>query len=89
MPPAVIGVLFLGDTTRPGLAPVAVIGFVIAVASAVMLARFGEAGQNSPGRPPPDPPNPSPNHPQNRKAGRPTSNPTTHPEQSQAAANGC
>ena len=50
LPPAVIGVLFLGDTTRPGLAPVAVIGFVIAVASAVVLARFGEA--ETPGHPP-------------------------------------
>jgi drug/metabolite transporter (DMT)-like permease len=43
LPPAVVGVLFLGDTTRHGLAPVAVIGFALAVASAVMLARFGEA----------------------------------------------
>jgi len=43
LPPAVVGVLFLGDTTRHGLAPVAVIGFAMAVASAVMLARFGEA----------------------------------------------
>ncbi len=45
LPPAVIGVLFLGDKTRPGLAPAAVAGFVIAVASAVILARFGEAEQ--------------------------------------------
>jgi hypothetical protein len=36
-------VVFLGDTTRHGLTPVAVIGFALAVASAVMLARFGEA----------------------------------------------
>jgi drug/metabolite transporter (DMT)-like permease len=43
LPPAVVGVLFLGDTTRHGLTPVAVIGFALAVASAVMLARFGEA----------------------------------------------
>jgi drug/metabolite transporter (DMT)-like permease len=43
LPPAVIGVAFLGDKTRPGLQPVAVIGFVLAVASAVMLAKFGEA----------------------------------------------
>jgi len=43
LPPAVVGVVLLGDTTRHGLAPVAVIGFVLAVASAVMLARFGEA----------------------------------------------
>lgn len=43
VPPAVVGVLFLGDTTRPGLTPAAVAGFVLAVASAVLLARFGEA----------------------------------------------
>jgi drug/metabolite transporter (DMT)-like permease len=43
IPPAVIGVIFLGDQTRPGLAVVAWGGFFIAVASAVMLARFGEA----------------------------------------------
>jgi len=49
LPPALIGVIFLGDTTRRGLAPVAVIGFVIAVASALALARFGEAGQETPG----------------------------------------
>jgi drug/metabolite transporter (DMT)-like permease len=42
LPPAVIGVIFLGDSTRPGLEPVAVAGFLFAVASAVMLARFGE-----------------------------------------------
>jgi len=43
LPPALVGVIFLGDTTRPGLAPVGAVGFVLAVASAVMLARFGEA----------------------------------------------
>src|SRR5256884_6240996 len=45
IPPAVIGVIFLGDQTRPGLSVVAWGGFFIAVASAVMLARFGEAHQ--------------------------------------------
>ena len=50
LPPAVVGVLFLGDTTRHGLAPLAVVGFALAVASAVMLARFGEA-EHEPGRP--------------------------------------
>jgi hypothetical protein len=43
LPPAVVGVLFLGDTTRHGLTPVAAVGFGLAVVSAVMLARFGEA----------------------------------------------
>jgi drug/metabolite transporter (DMT)-like permease len=51
LPPALIGVIFLGDTTRHGLAPVAVSGFVIAVASALALARFGEAGQDTTGHP--------------------------------------
>jgi drug/metabolite transporter (DMT)-like permease len=43
LPPALVGVLFLGDTTRRGLTPVAAVGFALAVACAVMLARFGEA----------------------------------------------
>jgi drug/metabolite transporter (DMT)-like permease len=43
LPPAVIGVVFLGDRTRPGLEPAAIAGFLLAVTSAVMLARFGEA----------------------------------------------
>src|ERR1700740_3451686 len=43
IPPAAIGVIFLGDQTRHGLAAVAWGGFFLAVASAVMLARFGEA----------------------------------------------
>ncbi|HUY46931.1 MAG TPA: hypothetical protein VMV92_14550 [Streptosporangiaceae bacterium] len=44
-PPALIGILFLGDHTRHGLAPVAVLAFITAVACAVALARFGEAGE--------------------------------------------
>lgn len=51
LPPALVGVLFLGDTTRPGLAPAAVAGFLLAVASAVMLARFGEAEHAARGEP--------------------------------------
>ena len=47
-PPALIGILFLGDHTRPGLTIVAVAGFVLAVACAVALARFGEAGEGQP-----------------------------------------
>jgi drug/metabolite transporter (DMT)-like permease len=43
VPPAVIGVLFLGDTTRHGLTAVAALGFALAVLSALALARFGEA----------------------------------------------
>ena len=45
MPPAVVGVLFLGDQTRAGLAGIAIAGFILAVVCAVALARFGEAGQ--------------------------------------------
>jgi drug/metabolite transporter (DMT)-like permease len=45
VPPAIVGVMFLGDTTRHGLTGVAVSGFILAVASAVALARFGEAGE--------------------------------------------
>ncbi len=44
VPPALIGVLFLGDTTKPGLAGLAIAGFMLALVSAIALARFGEAG---------------------------------------------
>jgi drug/metabolite transporter (DMT)-like permease len=40
--PAAVGVLLLGDRTRPGFAPVAVAGFIVAVAATLALARFGE-----------------------------------------------
>jgi drug/metabolite transporter (DMT)-like permease len=43
LPPAAVGIVFLGDRTRPGLGPMAVAGFSLAVACAVALARFGEA----------------------------------------------
>jgi drug/metabolite transporter (DMT)-like permease len=43
VPPAAVGVLLLGDKTRPGLAGVAVAGFILAVISAVQLARFGQS----------------------------------------------
>ena len=46
-PPALIGVMFLGDHTRPGLTGVAVLAFILAVACALLLARFGEAGERS------------------------------------------
>lgn len=41
--PAVVGVVWLGDGTREGWAWVAVLGFAVAVAGALTLARFGEA----------------------------------------------
>jgi drug/metabolite transporter (DMT)-like permease len=40
--PAVVGILVLGDHTRPGFAAVAVVGFLLAVAGALALSRFGE-----------------------------------------------
>ncbi|WP_240351494.1 hypothetical protein [Streptomyces olivoreticuli] len=40
--PALVGVAWLGDRTRPGLEPLAVAGFVLAVLGALALARFGE-----------------------------------------------
>ncbi|MFI5981377.1 hypothetical protein ACIBEA_10935 [Streptomyces sp. NPDC051555] len=51
--PAVVGVVWLGDRTRDGLAWLAVLGFAVAVSGALALARFGEP-------PPPDPAEPSP-----------------------------
>jgi drug/metabolite transporter (DMT)-like permease len=45
IPPAAVGILLLGDKTRHGLAAVAVAGFVLAVISAVLLARFGQTEQ--------------------------------------------
>jgi drug/metabolite transporter (DMT)-like permease len=46
LPPAAVGVVFLGDRTRPGLGGVAIAGFALAVCCAVALARFGEAHEN-------------------------------------------
>ncbi|GAA3562064.1 hypothetical protein GCM10022222_52250 [Amycolatopsis ultiminotia] len=40
--PSLVGVLLLGDRTRPGFVAVALAGFVLAVAAALTLARFGE-----------------------------------------------
>src|SRR5215468_4728515 len=45
VPPAVVGIMFLGDHTRPGLGGVAVFGFSLAVFCAVALARFGETDE--------------------------------------------
>ncbi|MET8283721.1 hypothetical protein ACGFWD_08690 [Streptomyces sp. NPDC048448] len=41
--PALVGVVWLGDRTREGLEWLAVLGFLVAVAGALALARFGEA----------------------------------------------
>jgi drug/metabolite transporter (DMT)-like permease len=40
--PAAVGVFALGDSTRAGLAPLAIAGFGLSVAGALALARFGE-----------------------------------------------
>jgi drug/metabolite transporter (DMT)-like permease len=58
VPPAAVGILLLGDKTRHGLAGVAIAGFIVAVVSAVMLARFGQSehqGQGSAGAMPAQP----------------------------------
>ncbi len=41
--PSLVGVIWLGDETRAGFAWLAVLGFAVAVAGALALARFGEA----------------------------------------------
>ncbi|MFJ3495739.1 hypothetical protein ACIPPJ_19400 [Streptomyces sp. NPDC086091] len=41
--PGLVGVAWLGDRTREGLAWLAVLGFAVAVGGALALARFGEA----------------------------------------------
>ncbi|MFB7058926.1 hypothetical protein ACWF95_02140 [Streptomyces vinaceus] len=46
--PAVVGVVWLGDRTREGLTWLAVLGFAVAVAGALALARFGEPPQTAP-----------------------------------------
>jgi drug/metabolite transporter (DMT)-like permease len=42
VPPSVLGVWLLGDSARPGWAPAAIAGFAVAMAGALVLARFGE-----------------------------------------------
>ncbi|MCX5368453.1 DMT family transporter [Streptomyces sp. NBC_00015] len=46
--PALVGVVWLGDRTREGLGWLAVLGFAVAVAGALALARFGEAPEAAP-----------------------------------------
>ncbi|MFI5962773.1 DMT family transporter [Streptomyces asoensis] len=57
--PALVGVVWLGDRTREGLGWLAVLGFAVAVAGALALARFGEA----PGTPAVAEPEPAPEPP--------------------------
>lgn len=51
--PAAVGVVWLGDRTREGLTWLAVLGFAVAVAGALALARFGEAPVTEPAAPEP------------------------------------
>jgi drug/metabolite transporter (DMT)-like permease len=46
--PAAIGIALLGDRTRPGLVPLAAVGFAIAIGGAISLARFAEPGGDEP-----------------------------------------
>ncbi|HEX5253688.1 MAG TPA: DMT family transporter [Mycobacterium sp.] len=46
--PAFVGVVWLGDTARPGLGWLVIAGFAVAVCGTLVLARFGEAPQPAP-----------------------------------------
>ncbi|MFF8374921.1 hypothetical protein ACF07V_02145 [Streptomyces sp. NPDC015661] len=46
--PAIVGVTWLGDRTREGLGWLAIVGFAVAVAGSLTLARFGEAPAPAP-----------------------------------------
>lgn len=53
--PAAVGIVFLGDHSRPGpYVPLALIGFVLAVAGAIALSRFAEVEPGPAGTPAPD-----------------------------------
>jgi len=53
--PSVVGVLALGDSTRHGFIPVAVVGFAVAVAASLMLARYGSLEESPASEPAPAP----------------------------------
>ncbi|ORV09816.1 DMT family transporter [Mycobacterium celatum] len=55
--PALVGVVWLGDRTRGGLGWMVFAGFAIAVAGALVLARFGEAPDSEPAKKQPAQPN--------------------------------
>jgi drug/metabolite transporter (DMT)-like permease len=48
--PSVVGIVALGDSTRSGFIPVAIVGFVIAIAASLMLARYGSLEEEEPER---------------------------------------
>ena len=85
IPPAIVGVLLLGDTTKPGRTGLAVAGFALALVSAIALARFGEASGHEPataGRrtqpPHAQPPHAQPPHAQPPHAQPPHAQPPHH-----------
>ena len=45
--PGVVGVVLLGDSARPGYAPLVVVAFVLAVAGAVAVAVFGSTERDA------------------------------------------
>ncbi|MFF4157213.1 hypothetical protein [Streptomyces sp. NPDC001678] len=58
--PGIIGVLWLGDTSREGFAWMAILGFLLAVAGAVAVAWFGEPDSHAAGLPETEKPAPEP-----------------------------
>jgi drug/metabolite transporter (DMT)-like permease len=49
--PTVVGLVALGDHTRTGLAPVAIVGFAIAIGGTLFLTRYGDLAEDNAGRP--------------------------------------
>ncbi|MEV0717381.1 DMT family transporter [Asanoa sp. NPDC050611] len=47
--PSIVGVVALGDSTRRGFIPVAAVGFALAVAASLMLARYGSLEESEEG----------------------------------------
>ena len=47
--PRIVGLALLGDHARPGWGPAAAAGFILAVAAALLLSRFGEVSTARPG----------------------------------------
>lgn len=46
--PAAVGLLLLGDDTRPGYEAPGIVGFVLAVVASLLLARFGDLSEDTP-----------------------------------------
>jgi drug/metabolite transporter (DMT)-like permease len=53
--PSLVGVIALGDSTRNGFLPVAIVGFLLAVAASLMLARYGSLEEPAEGMVPAEP----------------------------------